>query len=118
MENIDLIVLSSIVSTLFVVFGIVVYREFTNPDNFMVTKPGGLRTNMIKFVGSLFDQTNSKTMPIEQKKVILSSIKRTISDMESDGVYFPDDIKEKLEQKRVELMCEYSGLPSPASYEN
>lgn len=118
MENLDLIILSTVVSTLFLVFGIVVYREFTNPENFKTGNNGGPRANMIKFVGSLFDQTESNTIPLEEKKVILYSIKRTISDMESDGVYFPEDIKEKLEQKRKELMCEYSGLPSPLSYES
>lgn len=118
MENLDLIILSTIVSTLFLVFGIFVYRELTNPDTFKESTEGGPRAQMIKFVGSLFDQTDSKTMPVEQKKVILTSIKRTISDMETDGVYFPEDIKEKLEQKRAELMCEYSGLPSPSSYQN
>jgi hypothetical protein len=42
---------------------------------------------------------------------------RTISDMEDDGVYFPESIKNELEKKREELYCEYSNLPSVKSYE-
>jgi ABC-type cobalt transport system substrate-binding protein len=32
MENLDIVVLSSIVATLFIVFFIVVFREFSNAD--------------------------------------------------------------------------------------
>jgi len=41
-----------------------------------------------------------------------------LSDMESDGVYFPEEIKIKLREIREELNCEYSGLPSVKFYEN
>jgi len=41
---------------------------------------------------------------------------RTISDMESEGIYFPEDVKEELKRQRDELHCEYSGLPSVQSY--
>jgi hypothetical protein len=37
--------------------------------------------------------------------------------MELDGVYFSDEVKEKLEKEKEELFCEYSGLPSPKAYE-
>jgi hypothetical protein len=47
-----------------------------------------------------------------------SAFTRTISDMESDGVYFPENIKEELKKQREELLCEYSGLPSVKAYEN
>jgi hypothetical protein len=40
-----------------------------------------------------------------------------LSDMESDGVYFPEEIKIKLREIREELNCEYSGLPSVKFYE-
>lgn len=42
---------------------------------------------------------------------------RSIADMESDGVYFPEEIKRELIKKREELWCEYSNLPSVKSYE-
>jgi len=41
-----------------------------------------------------------------------------LSDMESDGVYFPEEIKIKLKELKEELTCEYSGLPSVKFYEN
>jgi hypothetical protein len=41
-----------------------------------------------------------------------------LSDMESDGVYFPEEVKIKLKEHREESICEYSGLPSVKFYEN
>ena len=41
-----------------------------------------------------------------------------LADMESNGVYFSEDIKEELEKQREELLCEYSGLPSVKAYQN
>ena len=41
-----------------------------------------------------------------------------LADMESNGVYFSDEIKEELEKQREELLCEYSGLPSVKAYQN
>jgi hypothetical protein len=46
------------------------------------------------------------------------AIKRTMADMESDGVYFSPEDKKALEQKRKEMTCEYSGLPSVKAYVN
>ena len=37
--------------------------------------------------------------------------------MESDGIYFPEEVKEQLKEYREEMHCEYSGLPSPKSYD-
>jgi hypothetical protein len=56
--------------------------------------------------------------PKEEKKIIYKAVKRTISDMESDGIYFTEEVKDKLQEYREEMHCEYSGLPSPKSYEN
>ena len=36
--------------------------------------------------------------------------------MESDGMYFSEEVREKLEKEREELFCEYSGLPSVKAY--
>lgn len=44
------------------------------------------------------------------------ALERTISDMETDGVYFPPQIKDELKKRLEELHCEYSGLPSVMSY--
>ncbi len=118
MENLDIIILTSILSTLFVVFGIVVYRELKNaPEETKDLYEGGPRANMIRFIGSIFDEGNTNKMTKKEKVAVYNAVKRTISDMESDGVYFPENIKEELEEKRKEMMCEYSGLPSVKSYE-
>jgi hypothetical protein len=60
----------------------------------------------------LFDEE----VPKKEQKVIYNAVKRTISDMESNGMYFPDEVKEKLKEYREEMHCEYSGLPSPKAY--
>ncbi len=116
MENLDMIILTTILSTLFVVFGILTYREFRGlgKDSGATTlKEGGPRVQLMKFMQGLFDTD----VTIKEKKVIYSVVKRVISDMESDGVYFSEDIKEKLIEYRDGLNCEYSGLPSVKSYD-
>jgi hypothetical protein len=50
-------------------------------------------------------------------KTYINSNTLVLSDMESDGVYFPEHIKTELEKQREELLCEYSGLPSPKAYD-
>lgn len=123
MENLDLIILSSVVVTLFVVFGIAMYREINDisKNGYLPTnsKQTGGRASMVNFVGRLFDdELASKKMTIKQKDIVYKAIYRTISDMESDGVYFPEGVKEELKKQREELHCEYSGLPSVSSYSN
>ncbi len=39
-----------------------------------------------------------------------------LPDMESDGVYFSDNIKEDLKKIKEKELCHYSGLPSVYSY--
>jgi len=118
MENLEIIILTTIVSTLFVVFFILMYKEFSKMEkeeyiyNPNVKRYG--RDGIYNLLERLFDnelQTKS------QKVKLFKTIDRTIADMESDGMYFSQDIKEKLEKEREELFCEYSGLPSPKSYE-
>ena len=41
---------------------------------------------------------------------------RPLSDMDTDGVYFDDYVREKLQQTREEEICHYSGLPSLKMY--
>lgn len=42
--------------------------------------------------------------------------RRPLSDMESDGVYFPEDVKKELTDLREKEHCHYSGLPSMEWY--
>lgn len=119
MENLDILILTSIVATLFVVFFITMYREF----NRMETEGYSANPNAKKYgrdalfdlVVNLFDDTK---LPKKQKKVIYKAMFRTIADMESDGVHFPEDVKRELIKQREELICEYSGLPSLKVYES
>lgn len=83
-------------------------------EPFKYQKEGGPRAEIVKFLGNLFED-NSTT--IKEKKIIIKAMNRTIADMESDGLYFPEDVKEELKKQREELNCEYSGLPSVKSYD-
>lgn len=47
----------------------------------------------------------------------IGCVRRTIADMESDGVYFGEDARRHFEDIRARTTCHYSGLPSVASYE-
>ena len=118
MENLDIIILTSIVSTLFIVFGILMYKEFSNMEkNGYQYDPNAKkygRDALFEMMAKLFEDE----APKEEKKIIYKAVKRTISDMESDGMYFPEEVQEKLKEYREETYCEYSGLPSPKSYEN
>ena len=116
MENLDIFILTSIVATLFIVFFITMWRELNEVSKRPVdySKESGLRADMVTFVGSIFD---NKAIPKKEKKMIYKAINRTIADMESDGIYFPEEIKEELKRQREELNCEYSGLPSVKAYD-
>ncbi len=116
MENLDIIILTSILSSLFVVFGILMYKELASVDEntYKTAKEGGPRVYLMKMMGRLFDDE----IPVKERRVIYKAVKRTMADMESDGIYFPEDVRERLKEYREELNCEYSGLPSVKSYEN
>jgi hypothetical protein len=120
MENLDIIILTSIVSTLFIVFGIAMYREFSamSKTDYVQTKESGPRAGLVNFVGRLFDEESNKKLTPKQKVLIYKAMNRTIADMESDGIYFSEDVKEELKKQREELNCEYSGLPSVKAYQN
>ncbi len=119
MENLDIIILTTIVSTLFAVFFILMYKEFSKMEREEYTyKPDVKRygrDGIYNLLERLFDDELQTT---SQKVKLFKTIDRTISDMESDGMYFSQEIKEKLEKEREELFCEYSGLPSPKAYNN
>jgi len=95
-------------------------RELFNApkeDKFQFSEESGPRTQMIKFVGRLFDSPVLTKEQADKKIDVYNTVYKTIADMESDGVYFPDDVKKELLKKREELWCEYSNLPSVKSYE-
>ena len=118
MENLDIIILSTIVTTLFIVFGVYTYKELRNTElNSNISEDRSPRANMIRFVGSLFDENAIKKMTVKEREVVYKAVKRTIADMESDGVYFPKEVKAELKKRKEEMTCEYSGLPSVKTYD-
>jgi hypothetical protein len=116
----EIVLLTSVVVTLFVVFGIATYREFDimSREGYTHTKERGPRAGLVNFVGRFFDEESNKKLSPKQKELIYKAMNRTIADMESDGIYFSEDVKAELRKQREELNCEYSGLPSPKAYEN
>lgn len=118
MENLDIYILTSVVATLFIVFGVTMYRELKRmeKDGYQYdpnAKKYG-RDALFDFAAKLFDD---EKITKKEKKVIYKAMFRNMADMESDGVYFPDDIKKEIIKDKGELHCEYSGLPSPKAYE-
>lgn len=118
MENLDIIILSSVVSFLFIVFMGTIVREFIRMDKNPEVEPDNSpRTNMIKFIGGLFDTPVENESEANLRLNQYKAIENIISDMEMNGVYFPEDVKNELQKKRERLTCEYSGLPSPTAYD-
>jgi hypothetical protein len=108
----EIIILTTIICTLFVVFifGPLLYAHNLRKPR---TVSGDTKVNLIKLVNSL---PSDKSVSRKNKKKMVKVIIRTMLDMESDGIYFPEEVKEELRRQRNE-MCEYSGLPSVKSYE-
>ena len=117
MENFDVIILSVVTAIGFVIFVVGCFREFAKMANeeyrpSTSNKKFG-RDAVYDIVERLFDDSKQTK---EDKLKLIKTLDKTISDMESDGMYFSDEVKEKLEKEREELFCEYSGLPSPKAY--
>lgn len=108
----EIIILTTIICTLFAtfIFGPLFYAHRLGKSR---TDSGDTKVNLIKLVNSL---SKNKSVSKENKKKMVKVISRTIADMESDGIYFPAEVKEELRKQRNEI-CEYSGLPSVKSYE-
>jgi hypothetical protein len=113
----EIIFLTTVVVTLFIVFGIAMYREFKLMDEteYRYTKETGPRAGLVNFVGNM---VTNKSLSKKERKIVYNAMKRNIADMESNGVYFDESIKEIMKKQRDELHCEYSGLPSVKAYEN
>ena len=96
--DIDIILLTAVISTLFIVFMIAVYREFSVMENETYTyqKESGPRAGLVNFIGNL---AVNKSLTKEEKKVIYKAMHRNIADMESDGVYFDNSFKEIVESQ-------------------
>lgn len=102
MMDLDIILLSSVIATLFIVFIIAAYREFSVMENqsYSYQKESGPRAGLVNFVGNL---AVNKSLTAEEKKVIYLAMHRNIADMESDGVYFDDALKTMVTEQIDEL---------------
>lgn len=118
MDNIEIVILSVVVMIAFLVFIITSIKEFSKMEKeeytYNPTRKKFGRDAVYDMMERLFDDTKQTK---EDKVKLIKTLDRTIADMESDGMYFSDEVKEKLEKEREELFCEYSGLPSPKAYE-
>ena len=119
MENLDVIILSAFAATGFIIFIVGCFKEFSKMEKkeykpYIGNKKFG-RDAVYDLMERMFDDTKKQTK--EDKAKLIKTLDRTIADMEFDGIYFSDEVKEKLEKEREELFCEYSGLPSPKAYE-
>ena len=96
--DIDIILLTAVISTLFIVFMIAVYREFSvmEKETYTYQKESGPRAGLVNFIGNL---AVNKSLTKEEKKVIYKAMHRNIADMESDGVYFDNSLKEIVENQ-------------------
>ena len=117
MEQLDIIVLTSVMATAFIIFIVATCREFIymSKNSFNDQYGGGKEFKLLTFTKKLVENKNTRK---KRKKVIYDAIFDTIADMESDGVYFPEEVKKELLKQREELTCHYSGLPSTISYES
>jgi hypothetical protein len=104
MENLDIILLTAVVAVAFLVFIITTLKEFTKMETEVYTdlksKPSYGRDALYDLLQKLFDD---ETIPKTDKKKVLKTIGRTMADMESDGLYFPEEIKEKLAKDGIPL---------------
>ena len=83
MENLDLIILTTLVVILFMVFILATFKEFMEDAKkpFQGGKERGPRADMMEFVGRIF--SDERIEPGE-KKELLNIIKKRIDDMEVD----------------------------------
>ena len=104
MENLDIILLTAVVAVAFLVFIVTTLKEFTKMETEVYTdlksKPSYGRDALYDLLQKLFDD---ETIPKTDKKKVLKTIGRTMADMESDGLYFPEEIKEKLAKDGIPL---------------
>jgi len=116
MDNLGILILSIFVMIAFLVFIIASIKEISKMEKepYQYKKPVFGRDALYNLLENLF---NDDKLSVKEKKNLLKTIDRTISDMESDGMYFPEEIKDELEKQREELYCEYSGLPSVRAYD-
>lgn len=102
MENLDVIILTILVVVSFVIFIATSIKEFGRMEEkpYKFEKASGFtRAALFNTLSSLFTEED---ITEQTRNRIKNNLKRTISDMETDGVYFSDKAikKPKKEKKR------------------
>ena len=117
MENLDVILLSAFAAIGFIIFIVGCFREFSKMEKEEYKyNPNAKRYGRDALFVIVEKLLSDEDISVKEKKRIYKAMDRTISDMESDGVYFDETIKEELKKQSEETFCEYSGLPSPKWY--
>jgi hypothetical protein len=103
MENLDIILLTAVVAIAFIAFIATTLKEFSVMENetytFDKNKTTYGRDALFDILQKAFED---ETIPQKERKALLKTIDKSMSDMETDGVYFTEEIKEKLKAKLVE----------------
>lgn len=101
MENLDVIILTIAVAIAFVIFIITSLKEISQmaDEPYKFEKPSGFtREALFDALSSLFDDDE---ISVKNRKKFKATLARTISDMETDGMYF-NKTKESLDKEKSE----------------
>lgn len=88
MENLDIIILTIAVALAFVIFIITSLKEISQmaDEPYKFEKPSGFtREALFDVLSSLFDDDE---ISVKNRRKFKATLERTISDMETDGMYF------------------------------
>lgn len=103
MENLDIILLTALVAIAFIAFIATTLKEFSIMESETYTYDKN-KTNYGR--DALFDMLQKafedETVPQKERKALLQTIDKSMADMETDGIYFSEEIKEKLKLKLAE----------------
>jgi hypothetical protein len=105
MENLDVIILTIAVAIVFVIFIITSLKEISQmaDEPYKYEKPSGFtREALFDALSSLFDDDE---ISVKNRKKFKATLERTISDMETDGMYF-NKTEESLTKKKPEDQSE------------
>lgn len=97
MENLDIIILTSLVIVSFVIFIISSFKEFNRMEKepYEFEKATGFsRTALFNVLRSILEDDD---MQEDEREKFRNTLKRSIADMHTDGVYFD---KTKIPQKK------------------
>lgn len=118
MENIDVIIFSCFVGLAFIVFIVTSVKEFSKMSKKeYVYNPEEKKFGRNAIYNLLEKVVSDPKTNMKEKIALVESVDRVLADMHTDGVYFTEEVKEKLEYERDKMYCKYSGLPSPKAYE-